>query len=192
VFTVAGDDRYKDGRRDLRLSVREHFAESVAVWDELVFEGAAPCAARQGDVFAVEGEYDLVYLDPPYVPRADDNCYVKRYHFLEGLACYWRGEACRLVPGSKVKKIEKRRTPFGSRRTALAAFEALFARFERSTVVLSYSSNGYPDLDVLVALLRRHKRDVRVEERDHRYHFGTHRNVARERAVVREYLIVGR
>jgi len=29
---------------------------------------------------------DLVYLDPPYVPRSDDNCYVKRYHFLEGLS----------------------------------------------------------------------------------------------------------
>ena len=42
-----------------------------------------------GDVFALDGpelDVDLVYLDPPYVPRADDNCYIKRYHFLEGLS----------------------------------------------------------------------------------------------------------
>ena len=32
---------------------------------------------------------DLVYLDPPYAPPRDDNDYLKRYWFLEGLATYW-------------------------------------------------------------------------------------------------------
>ena len=50
----------------------------------------------------------------------------------------------------------------------------MFARFAASTIVLSYSSNGYPDLDQLEALLRRHKGSVQVFERPHRYHFGTH------------------
>ena len=58
--------------------------------------------------------------------------------------------------------------------------------------MLSYSSNGYPDLPVLRRLLARHKPDVEVLERPHRYHFGTHAGVARERAVVREYLLVAR
>jgi len=56
---------------------------------------------------------------------------------------------------------------------------------------LSCSSNGYPDLAELVALMGRFKDGVEVFEQDHRYHFGTHGNVSPKRAAVREYLIVG-
>jgi DNA adenine methylase/adenine-specific DNA-methyltransferase len=146
-----------------------------------------------GDVFALPAEareVDLVYLDPPYVPRADDNCYVKRYHFLEGLSTYWRG--AEFHPGSKVRKLRKRYTPFSYRHQAEDAFDRLFAAFADATIVLSYSSSGFPDLDVLRRLLGRYKREIDVLERDHRYHFGTHVGVAPARAVVREYLVVGR
>jgi DNA adenine methylase/adenine-specific DNA-methyltransferase len=37
--------------------------------------------------------------------------------------------------------------------------------------------------------MRKHKSSVRVFEKPHRYHFGTHGGV--ERAAVTEYLIVG-
>lgn len=189
VFTVAGDpERYKDGRRDLTLSVEEHFLEQAAAYNDCVFDNGRPNRALRQDVFEADPRgVDLVYLDPPYVPRSDDNCYVKRYHFLEGLACYWRG--VELLPETRVRKMAKPFTPFSYRRTALPAFEALFDRFRASTLVLSYSSNGYPDLDVLVALMRARKRRVEVRERPHRYHFGTHAAV--RRSAVREYLIVG-
>jgi len=68
--------------------------------------------------------------------------------------------------------------------------EGLFERFRRSILVMSYSSNGFPDLGVLVAAMKRHKPRIEVHERDHRYHFGTHDRV--RRAAVREYVIVGR
>jgi DNA adenine methylase/adenine-specific DNA-methyltransferase len=193
VFSVAGDpEHYKDGRRDLRLSLEEHFVEVVAELNNTVFENGRQNRAICGDVFEVEPQgIDLVYLDPPYVPRADDNCYIKRYHFLEGLASYWRAESARIVESTKVKKIAKRYTPFSYRRTACAAFDSLFHRFRRSILVLSYSSSGYPDLEHLVELMRRHKNSVEVFQREHRYHFGTHAKVSRDRAVVREYLIVG-
>lgn len=130
---------------------------------------------------------DLVYLDPPYVPRADDNCYIKRYHFLEGLSCYWQG--LDIDYSTKVRKIPKRYTPFSYRREATEAFERLFRHFKDQKIVLSYSSNGYPDLDRLIDLLSKTKSDVRVFQRDHTYHFGTHAKV--KRAAVQEYLIVG-
>jgi DNA adenine methylase/adenine-specific DNA-methyltransferase len=190
VFTVAGLGRYDDGRRDLRLSLREHFIESVSVFNRLVFDNGRAHTATCGDAFAlVGGRYDLVYLDPPYVPRADDNCYIKRYHFLEGLASYWQG--VEFHPTSKVRKIRKRYTPFSYRREAIDAFDRLFGGFADSTIVLSYSSNGYPDLKVLLDLLARYKQRVTVHEEEHRYHFGNHQNVATERALVKEYLIVG-
>ncbi len=192
VFTVNGQN-YNDGRRDLKLSLKEHFIESVAVFNGLVFDNGQGNAATRGDAFSVPAlGIDLVYMDPPYVPRADDNCYIKRYHFLEGLASYWREPGTEIVETSRVKKIAKRFTPFSYRSTAAEAFDTMFRRFEASTLVLSYSSSGYPDLETLVALMRRYKRLVDVVRRDHRYHFGTHKGVAQERKVVSEYLIIGR
>lgn len=188
LFTVAGDpEKYKDGRRDLQLTLREHFIEQVEAYNQAVFSSGMPCTASCGDVFSAPQGADLVYLDPPYVPLADDNCYMKRYHFLEGLSCYWKDKE--LMPGTKVKKITKPFTPFSYRHSALDAFDRLFRHFADSTLVLSYSSNAFPDLKTLRALMKRYKRSVTVAERTHRYHFGTH--AAAQRNIVQEYLIIG-
>ncbi len=189
VFTISGDlSRYDDGRRDLRLSIEEHFSEQIAAFNNVVFDNGKRHSVKRADVFSLKpAGVDLVYLDPPYVPRSDDNCYMKRYHFLEGLSCYWQG--VRIMQETKVKKIEKPHTPFGSRKTSIDAFDKLFRLYRRSKIVLSYSSNAYPDREVLEDLLRRYKSRVTAFEKPHRYHFGTHRGV--QRAEVREYLIVG-
>lgn len=189
VFTVSGNlEKYNDGRRDLRLSIEEHFLEQIEVFNGVVFDNGKRNFARRNDAFASRTDgIDLVYLDPPYVPRADDNCYVKRYHFLEGLSCYWEGMS--IDYDTKVRKIPKVFTPFSYRRTAVDAFAHLFKKFSKQIIVLSYSSNGYPDLEVLTSLLERHKSKVEVHRRPHRYHFGNHSAV--ERSIVDEYLIVG-
>lgn len=190
VFTVSGDlDHYKDGRRDLKLSIREHFLEQVRVYNRVVFDNDRKNIACCGDVFdwQIPESIDLVYMDPPYVPRADDNFYMKRYHFLEDLSCYWHGK--KIMPETRVKKIEKPFTPFSYRKDAIEAFDRMFRKFADSIMVLSYSSNGYPDLMVLHRLMRKYKRSVDVFEREHRYHFGTHQAV--KRSQVKEYLIIG-
>lgn len=192
VFTVAnrnGEARYDDGRRDLRLSLADHFVEQVAQLNEVVFDNCRRHSVARRDAFAPDRRKpaDLVYLDPPYVPRADDNCYVKRYHFLEGLATYWQG--VQILESSRVKKIAKPYTPFSYRADALDAFDRLFQKYRRSTIVLSYSDNGFPDRSVLGELLGRYKRAVTVHERAHRYHFGTHAGVGR--AETMEYVLVG-
>src|SRR5207237_3927019 len=111
VFSVSGLGRYDDGRRDLRLSLEQHFIESVEIFNRVVFDNGRDHVTTCADVFDLEpNSVDLVYLDPPYVPRSDDNCYIKRYHFLEGLATYWKG--VEFHPSSKVKKLRKRYTPF--------------------------------------------------------------------------------
>jgi DNA adenine methylase/adenine-specific DNA-methyltransferase len=193
VFTVGGShNRYDDGRRDLKLPLATQFLECVKAYNHTVFSNGTTCRALRSDVMTAELPHvDLVYMDPPYVPRADDNCYIKRYHFLEGLASYWRDEDAAIDTSTKVRKIAKRYTPFSYRRTALAAFDQLFARFRDSIQILSYSSNGYPDLETLCSIMRRHKRSVHVLDRPHRYHFGTHKGVTTERSIVKEYLIIG-
>ena len=188
VFTFVGN-RYDDGRRDLRLSIEEHFLEQVEAFNAIVFDNGRRHTVRRADVFDLKPRgVDLVYLDPPYVPRSDDNCYVKRYHFLEGLSCYWRG--LEIMKETKVKKITKPYTPFSYRRTAIEAFERLFHKYRNSIIVLSYSSNGFPNKEELERMLRQHKKNVLTFEKPHRYHFGTHAAV--KRAEVNEYLIVGR
>lgn len=190
VFTVSGDlSHYDDGRRDLRLSMEEHFIEQVDAFNGVVFEDGRRHVVQRADVFNLKPSgIDLVYLDPPYVPRSDDNCYMKRYHFLEGLSCNWKG--VRIMQNTRVKKLEKPYTPFSYRKTAVDAFDQMFRLYRDSIIVLSYGSNGYPDREMLETLLQRYKRNVTTYERPHRYHFGTHENV--ERATVNEYLIVGR
>lgn len=188
VFTFT-DRRYDDGRRDLHLPMRDHFVEAVAEYNAVVFDNGQPCSVVHSDIAELEpGGYDLVYLDPPYAPPRDDNCYIKRYHFLEGLSVYWRGQE--IMEGTRTKKLVKRFTPFSYKRTIVDALSSTFERFANSMIVLSYSSNAVPDADVIERLLRDVKDDVEVRRIDHRYHFGTHRNASRRQAV--EYLFIGR
>nr|WP_203434182.1 DNA adenine methylase [Jiangella asiatica] len=188
VFTVT-DLRYDDGRRDLRLPLREHFGETAAAYNHMVFDNGLPHRAVVGDVFDLPAEgIDLVYLDPPYAPPRDDNCYIKRYHFLEGLSVYWRGQT--IMENTRTKKLVKKYTPFSYKRTVTEALRRLFKKFKDSTIVLSYSSNAVPDAAVIRDLLAEVKRDVEVRTVDHVYSFGTHTSARRRFAS--EYIFIGR
>jgi adenine-specific DNA-methyltransferase len=184
VFTVT-TPRYDDGRRQLRMSLEDLFVEAVASFNRAVIPGRA--AARCGDVFDLDPTgVALAYLDPPYAPPRDDACYVKRYHFLEGLATYWRGQE--IMWETRTRKLRKRATPFASKRTAREALDRLFEHFRAATLAVSYGSNAALGPDELEQLLRRHKRAVQRLEIPHRYAFGTHR--AAGRRVATEYVFV--
>lgn len=188
VFTVT-DLRYDDGRRNLRLPLRDLFRTAVEDYNAVVFDNGRPNRALHMDVFALNPEgIDLVYLDPPYVPPRDDNDYIKRYHFLEGLSLYWRGQ--KIMEETASKKLEKRFTPFAYKRTICAALQRMFQHFRKSTIVLSYSSNSVPDVEEIHKMLSAVKTDVQVIMVPHRYSFGTHAMAARRNVI--EYIFVGR
>src|SRR5215470_5679431 len=160
VFTVT-DLRYDDGRRDLRLPLRDHFRLRAAEYNRVVFDSGRPCRATREDVFDVDpAGYDVVYLDPPYAPPRDDNCYIKRYHFLEGLSVYWRGLS--IMEETRTKKLTKRFTPFSYKRTIIDALRQTFKQFKDSAIILSYSSNAIPDAFTIKNLLAEVKSDVEV------------------------------
>lgn len=187
VFTITGL-RYDDGRAQLHTPLADQFVSSVDAWNEAVFQGAR-CFAVRGDVSEAKTGADLVYLDPPYAPPRDDNDYVKRYWFLEGLSDYWQNGTAKVMRETMTRKLPKRPTMFGSKRTIVSALAATFERFHGSTIVLSYGSNAVPHLDTLVGMLRDVKGSApEVITLSHRYHFGTHSAANRREAL--EYVLV--
>jgi DNA adenine methylase len=188
LFTYVGH-RYDDGRRDLRLSFEEQFREAVTALNNAVFDNGRENISRRGEALEVDWQPDLVYIDPPYYGPYSDNEYVRRYHFLEGLACNWQG--VEMQWHTKTKKFKSYPTPFSSRTGASDAFDELFRRFADSTLVVSYSSNSLPDKDEMVSILNRHKKTVEVHEIAYRYSSGTHgHKVNDNRSKVSEYLFV--
>jgi len=188
VFTVT-DLRYDDGRRSLRAPLRDLFVEAAREYNNVVVDGGPTCSAICQDILRVEPrDFDLVYLDPPYAPPRDDNDYIKRYHFLEGLSVYWRGQT--IMTATLTKKLAKRFTPFAYKRTIRDALLATFERFAASTIVLSYSTNSVPTEAEVIELLQKVKPSVDVYAVEHRYSFGTH--AAAQRRQARELIFVAR
>lgn len=188
VFTITSF-RYDDGRRQLRMSLEELFREAVEVINGAVFAGDERSSAICGDVFDLpRQDFAVAYFDPPYAPPRDDTCYIKRYHFLEGLATYWKDQE--IMWETRTRKLQKRHTPFAYKRSAGSALEDLFGHFEDAALVVSYGSNAALDKDELARMLQRHRRSVRCVEVPHRYAFGTHASAQRRKAV--EYVYIAR
>lgn len=186
VFTVT-TPRYDDGRRQLRMSLEELFKEAIALFNGAVFEGVETCTAVCGDVFELPpDDFAVAYFDPPYAPPRDDTCYIKRYHFLEGLATYWQEQD--IMWETRTRKLRKRFTPFAYKRTANGALDQLFGHFRNCALVVSYGSNAAITASDLKNMLLRHRSSVRLIEIPHRYAFGTHGNAHRRQAT--EYIYI--
>ena len=117
-----------------------------------------------------------------------DNEYVRRYHFVEGLARDWKG--VEIQEHTKTKKFKSYPTPFTTRLGAIRAFDTLISRFRDSTIIVSYSSNGEPSLSEIVSLLKQYKPLVEVVPIDYRYSFGNQGNKSNHNNHVQEYLFV--
>lgn len=190
IFTYVGH-RYDDGRKDLLMSFKEQFLEAVGAVNGAVFDNGYEHRTIHGDAMSADvGESGLVYIDPPYYSPLSDNEYVRRYHFVEGLARNWRG--VEIQEHTKTKKFKSYPTPFSSRQGAADAFDTLFRRYKRSVLLVSYSSNSQPTLDEMVSLLSKHKSHVEVLPVNYKYSFGTHAHkVGGNKNAVQEYLFVG-
>lgn len=188
IFTFTGD-RYDDGRRDLRISLKQHFLENINAFNNAVFDNGFQNQSLNQDVFDIDEKVDLVYLDPPYYTLKSDNDYTRRYHFIEGLVRQWKG--VEIQYNTKTKKIKRYETPFISKDTIHDAFNNLFEKFKDSILVISYSSNSIPDKSELTAMLKKYKKQVKVFQVEHLYSFGTHQHKVGSNANrVKEFVFV--
>jgi len=189
IFTYTGL-RYNDGRADLKLSIEEHTRKAAQLINAAVFDNGYKNKARNGDAMSVRFKPDLVYLDPPYFSELSDNEYVRRYHFVEGLARNWEGVDMQWH--TKTKKFKSYPTPFSSRLGAYEAFDRLFKKLKDSIIVVSYSSNSLPTKDEIVHLMAKYKSHVEVVDIDYRYSFANQGHKKdNNRNEVKEYIFVG-
>lgn len=189
IFTYTGQ-RYNDGRKDLQKTLEQQFLEAVEAINNAVFDNGQVNRSAQTDAMSLKVETpDLVYIDPPYYTPLSDNEYVRRYHFVEGLARDWKG--VEIQQHTQTKKFKSYPTPFATRKGAADAFDHLFKKFSNSILIVSYSSNSLPTQDEMVAIMAKHKQHVEVIPIDYKYSFGNQNDAKTHRNTVQEYLFVG-
>jgi DNA adenine methylase len=190
IFTYVGD-RYDDGRKDLQTSLGQHFIDAVFAINNAIFDNGKKNEARNSDAMKLKPlKNSLVYIDPPYFTPKSDAEYVRRYHFVEGLARDWNG--VEIQEHTLTKKFKGYPTPFSTQIGASNAFDLLFKRFSENILLVSYSSNSLPSLDEMVALMSKYKEHVEVIPVNYKYSFGNQNNkVGNNRNSVQEYLFLG-
>jgi len=150
-----------------------------------VAPGALPCKALNADVMDIDEEYDLVYIDTPYISKQGAAVdYADFYHFLEGLCFYDRWKDL-IDWKSKHHRMFRKPNPWSDKRTVHKAFDELFSKFSKSIIVVSYRSDGIPSINELSSLLKRYKSAVRIET------FGQYKYVLSKNNKSKETLIIG-
>ncbi|MDI9571359.1 MAG: DNA adenine methylase [Pseudomonadota bacterium] len=155
----------------------DHFRKFIAAANGAVFSNGRENRCLNKDAFDIEGNFDLVYIDTPYISRSGVGVdYLDFYHFLEGLAHY--DQWPQMINHRKKHKCLKGRdsiTVWTDRKRIKAAFDRLFEKFPKSILVVSYRSDGIPSLEDLTSLLKRHKKNVQeVKRKQYKYVLSAH------------------
>jgi len=161
-----------------------HFKRFVEEGNRAVFDSGTQCRAKCSDALKVPGDYDLVYIDSPYL-RANGRGvnYLAYYHFLEGLTCYrdWQN---RIDYTKKHRPLKTSISPWCDRNRVRSAFLSLFERFNDSALAISYRGDGYLTLDEFITMLRPFKKRIRIAE------YGKYKYVLSRNGESKEYLII--
>ncbi len=161
------------------------FRTFVQEANEAVFDNNQDNQAFNFDALEVPGEYDLVYIDTPYISRRGVPVdYRDFYHFLEGMTMYDEWDEY-VDYGSKHRRLKPQQSDWTDKNLIHEAFDRLFRRYENSIVVVSYRSDGIPSEKELMALLKRYKSRLRVE------HYGKYQYVLSTNAKSKEILLIG-
>jgi len=188
VFTYTGY-KYDDGRLDLQKTIKQHFIEAVKLINKAVFDNGMNNIAMCADALSIKSnECAIVYIDPPYYSPLSDNEYVRRYHFVEGIARDWKG--VEMQNNTKTKKFKSYPTPFSSLEGTKMAFETIYKNFPNSVFIVSYSSNCLPNKEEMISLLSKYRKYVDVYPVDYTYSFGNQKKADINRNRVQEYLFV--
>jgi len=151
-----------------------HFRQFVAEANQAVFCNGRQNKALNLDVFDVEGEFDLVYIDTPYISRKGIGVdYLGFYHFLEGLVNYSKWSNM-IDYRTKHRRLREKPSVWTDKTKIFTAFDRLFDKFKDSILVISYRSDGIPSISKLITLLKKYKSNVEeLERKNYKYVLST-------------------
>jgi adenine-specific DNA methylase len=154
-------------------SFNERFIAFCTEANKSVFKGARRCRAIRYNASDIPpGSFDLIYIDPPYLAKGrfkETSDYRKCYHFLEGLCTY--GSWGDMIDYQSINLRLKDLCPndWIDPAKQIQALDALFDRFKKSIIVLSYKKFGVPSIDTLIRMFKRHGRRVCSHSRQYKY-----------------------
>lgn len=163
--------RTKDVKRSFGNAVTwetpaiEHAIDAIAELRKFPFAqpvaGSTVMGVNTNDVTKIPNDVDLVYMDPPYVnARGLGVDYSDFYGFLEGLCDRSSFEAH--DASYPHKPIAKQYSSWLKADSALFELSQIRDWFRSSTLVMSYRSDGMPDLSQIVDTLSGGGRSVEV------------------------------
>lgn len=169
------------------------FKRFVEEANDLVTKSEKDCRALNQSAFNInDTNYDLVYLDPPYITPNKTNetsDYLRCYHFLEGLCNYKKWES---LIDHDTKNLRFKNTLESNdfkNSTAVKLLTDLIEKFQNSIIVLSYKKGGIPSIEYLVNTLKKYKADVQVFSQHYVYALNNQNGDASKN---REVLVIGK
>ena len=159
-----------------------HFKRFVTELNSYIVKTKYKCHAIKNDVMDVpldffEQGFDLVYIDPPYIPERGENIvYRDLYHFLEGITQY--DQWLPLIDHkSKHRRIKPEYNVWNDKKKVLSVFSELLNRYKDSNVLLSHRSEGIPSTYQLLELLEKNWDNVSIVNRiGHKYALSTRKS----------------
>ncbi|MEM8917221.1 MAG: DNA adenine methylase [Pseudomonadota bacterium] len=141
-----------------------------------------------GDVSKIKKDYDLIYLDPPYISKnaaRNRDGYWKRYHFLEGLSKYETWEA-NMDLASPIKSLHQPTwfKEWSHKETFPEKLFELIRECRSSITVLSYVTDAHPTFEQIKDVFINNFREVSIHTVDHHH--------ALSKKKRRELLFIGR
>ncbi len=167
---TADVERSFGNKKTWDTAFENHFVKFVEAANNAVFSNIKKNRASCSDIFDLKNEKpDLVYIDTPYISKNGIGVnYFDFYHFLEGMVNYnkW-GDL--IDHTSKNKKIKNGRNEWCNKNHIHQAFEKLFDKYRESVLVISYRDDGIPTIDELETMLKKIKKNIRVEKLNYKY-----------------------
>lgn len=139
-----------------------HFRTFVSEANNAVFDSKRRCTVLNQDALTISNEYDLVYIDTPYLNENGVGVdYADFYHFLNGLLSYddWGN----LIDyKSKHHRLKRCYSIWNDKDAIYDGFKKLVAKFQQSIIVFSYRSNGMPSINNILTILEENGRNNEV------------------------------
>ena len=170
-------DRSFGNKTTWERSFPDHMAKVVADARTALIDSGGSCSAICHDALELAPDYDLVYIDTPYINKSGQGVpYRDFYHFLEGMVAHYDDWPDKIDHKSKHLRLAPRPDPWSCPTEIHDQFRKLIHHFADSILIISYRSDGIPSIDELVAMAREAKPKVHVlEGKRYQYALSTNR-----------------